>query len=114
MTNSGEKRTITVRDTPEMANWMHPQTEERKELIRKRTQESKSRFSQIKRNPILREAIAQAARKGIYPTIEFNVGSDHTVTTRIGVNIPANKTVVHPKMLKKFRRVPLTAQHKTN
>lgn len=114
MTNSGENRTITIRDTPEMANWMHPQTEERSDLIRKRTQEAKARFSQINRNPILRKAIAQAVREGINPNVEIIVGPSHIVTIRNGVQIPSNKVVVHPKMLKKFRRVPLTAQHKTN
>lgn len=31
-----EERKIIVKATPEMANWMHPQTEERKELIERR------------------------------------------------------------------------------
>lgn len=96
------------------ADWMHPQTEERRDLIRKRTREAKARFSQRKRNPFLRKAIAQAVRERINPNVEIIVGPSHIVTIRNGVQIPSNKIVVHPKMLKKSWRVPLTTQHKTN
>jgi len=44
--NSREKRSIVVRATPEMSNWMHPQTDERKQLIEKRVEAAKARFSQ--------------------------------------------------------------------
>ncbi|MFJ7667261.1 hypothetical protein ACIQXI_09140 [Lysinibacillus sp. NPDC097195] len=59
--NSSESRKIVVRITPEMANWMHPQTEERKQQIQKRVEASKKRYSQRKKleeesdNSILRE-----------------------------------------------------------
>lgn len=38
-------RVISIRETPEMANWMHPQTEERKERIRKEVEAAKERVS---------------------------------------------------------------------
>jgi|GEM_PF-4285558 len=76
MKNPGNRRTIVVRETPEMANWMHPQTKERKELIRKRVEEAKKRLERINRNPALRQAVAQEARKGIYPTVEIRPMTD--------------------------------------
>ncbi|WP_409368817.1 hypothetical protein [Lysinibacillus sp. 38-6] len=59
--NSSERRKIVVRITPEMANWMHPQTEERKQQIQKRVEAAKKRYSQRKKiveesdNSILKE-----------------------------------------------------------
>jgi hypothetical protein len=46
MTNKKDdkKPRITIHSTPEMANWMHSQTDERKELIRKRIEAAKERF----------------------------------------------------------------------
>lgn len=47
MNNKSEgKRPIIVRATPEMANWMHPQNDERKQLIQKRVAAAKERYSQ--------------------------------------------------------------------
>ena len=40
-----KKRLITIHETPEMANWMHPQTEERKERIRKEVEAAKERVT---------------------------------------------------------------------
>ncbi len=48
--NSREKRTIVVRATPEMANWMHPQTEERKRLIQQKVEAAKARFLESRKN----------------------------------------------------------------
>ncbi|TDL77395.1 hypothetical protein E2R56_04265 [Rhodococcus qingshengii] len=48
--NSRERRTIVVRATPEMANWMHPQTDERKLQIQKRVEAAKARYSQRTKN----------------------------------------------------------------
>ena len=42
--NKKKKRVITIQATPEMANWMHPQTPERKALIKKKVEEAKKRF----------------------------------------------------------------------
>lgn len=38
-------KVIIIRETPEMANWMHPQTEERKERIRKEVEAAKERVT---------------------------------------------------------------------
>jgi tRNA A37 N6-isopentenylltransferase MiaA len=44
--NSSDKRSIVVSVTPEMANWMHPQDENRKQMIQERVEAAKARFSQ--------------------------------------------------------------------
>ncbi|MGE8081443.1 hypothetical protein [Peribacillus loiseleuriae] len=43
--NSREKQSIAVRVTPEMANWMHSQNDERKQLIQKQVEAAKARFA---------------------------------------------------------------------
>ncbi|MGD6855582.1 hypothetical protein ACQCVO_10950 [Bacillus infantis] len=45
-----QKPSIVVRATPEMANWMHPQNEERKKQIQKRVEAAKARFEQRKKH----------------------------------------------------------------
>jgi len=42
--NSKEKQSIVVHATPESANWMHPQNEERKKQIPKLVDATKARF----------------------------------------------------------------------
>lgn len=49
MSNKEQKRQpIIIQENLEMANWMHPQTEERKKLIEQRVKEIKERLK--KRN----------------------------------------------------------------
>lgn len=50
-----EKRKIIIEVTPEMANWMHPQTEERKKIIEDRTKELKERIQNRRNNKELND-----------------------------------------------------------
>lgn len=53
MSDPRENRTITVRATSEMANWMHPQNDYRKQMIQKRIEAAKERYSKSKKIDIV-------------------------------------------------------------
>ncbi|MFY0543364.1 hypothetical protein [Brevibacillus sp. H7] len=68
MNNRRDRLPIIVRATPEMANWMHPQTDERKKLIQKRVAAAKERFSQRKKHAV-------KSANPFSPRVEIQVGS---------------------------------------
>lgn len=75
MENSKGNRTILVRATPEMANWMHPQTDERKKLIQERVAAAKNRFSQRK--------LGLKSINTFSPRLEIKIGSTSIVINKL-------------------------------
>ncbi|MCC3358199.1 hypothetical protein [Bacillus sp. REN16] len=97
--NFSEKRPIVVRATPEMANWMHPQDDKRKQLIQERVEAAKARFSQRKRQPE-KLAYSLQKKKNSIPVIGIKVKT-------VSVTELVSSKKIGPKSDKKLRRVQL-------
>jgi hypothetical protein len=86
-----EKAPIVVHTTPEMANWMHPQTKERKHLMLARAEAARQRSRKRL------EAARQRSRR--QKRIAVIIGQSQTVVEPIKIVVKTTHSIPRQKVL---------------